>query len=397
MPAREAVIVEAVRTPIGKRGGQLSGWHPVDLLGFTLNVLLDRTGVDPAGIDDVIGGCVTECSEQGCNVTRNAWVAGGLPWHVPATTVDRQCGSSQQAAHFAAQGVLAGAYEIVIACGVESMSRVPLSSNAWGGESPFSRQFLDVCDGQLLTQFQVAQQIADDWKVSREDMDRFSVESHERAAAATTAGAFERELVPVEIRDANGEPTGEVMARDEGIRPDTTLEKLGKLRPATDEMIGIDAPDVTAGNSSQQSDGAAAMLVTSREAARRLGLTPRARFTHFTVGADDPIRVLTAPNPVTRKALQRSGSVIDDFDAIEVNEAFASVTLAWMREFAPQPEIINPRGGAIALGHPLGASGVRLMTTLLHHLEDTGGRLGFQVMCEGGGQANATIIERLGA
>ncbi len=394
-PVRDAVIVEAVRTPIGRRGGRLAGWHPADLLGFALTGLFERSGVDPGRIDDVIGGCVTETSEQGCNVTRNAWVSAGLPWDVASTTVDRQCGSSQQAVHFAAQGVMAGAYDAVVACGVESMSRVPLSSNAWGGESPFSRQFLGQVDGQLLTQFQVAQKIADDSGLTRSDMDEFSVESHARACEATDTGAFEREIVSIQLRDDGGTSTAKTMSADEGIRPATTVGALAQLEPATKEYVGIDAPDITAGNSSQQSDGAAAMLITSRATAEELGLEPRARFEHFTVGAHDPIWVLTAPNPVTRKALRRSGFEIGDFDAIEVNEAFASVAMSWANEFRPDPLLLNPRGGAIALGHPLGASGVRLMTTMLHYLEDTGGRYGFQVMCEGGGQANATIIERL--
>ncbi len=401
MAEREAVIVEAVRTPIGKRKGALAGWHPTDLLAHALTALLERSGVDPEQIDDVIGGCVTQSGEQGCNVTRNAWVAAGLPQQVAATSVDRQCGSSQQAVHFAAQGVLAGAYDMVIACGVESMTRAPMASNAKGGTGPFSQAFLDACDGQLKMQFEVAQILADRWKLTREEMDAFAVESHKRAAAATAAGAFEREIVPTPRRDPEtGAETGEVVTRDEGIRPDCNLEALAAL-PSASAWDPSLAPDITAGNSSQMNDGAAAMLIMERTVAERVGLTPRARFTHFAVGADDAVLVLSAPNPVTRKLLARSGLTIDAFDAIEVNEAFAAISLMWAREFLPDEgpssyDRLNPRGGAIALGHPLGASGVRLMTTMLHYLEDTGGRLGFQTMCEGGGQANATVIERLG-
>lgn len=405
MAERQAVIVEAVRTPIGKRKGMLAGWHPTDLLAHTLTALLERSGIDPDRVDDVIGGCVTQSGEQGCNVTRNAWVAAGLPQDVAATSVDRQCGSSQQAAHFAAQGVIAGAYDVAIACGVESMTRAPMASNAKGGTGPFSPAFLDACDGQLKMQFEVAQILADRSKLTRDDMDVLAVESHRRASAASDAGKFEREIVPTPVRDREtGAETGEVMTRDEGIRPETTMEVLAGLPSACswDESL---APDITAGNSSQMNDGAAAMLVVERSVAEQMGLTPRARFDHFAVGADDAVLVLSAPNPVTRKLLDRSGLSIDDFDAMEVNEAFAAITLMWAREFLPEMALdrpddvdprLNPRGGAIALGHPLGASGVRLMTTMLHHLEDTGGRLGFQTMCEGGGQANATVIERLG-
>ncbi len=391
---REAVIVEAVRTPIGKRKGKLSGWHPTDLLGHALKALLDRTGVEPALIDDVVGGCVTQAGEQSTNVTRNAWVAAGLPWTVPATTVDRQCGSSQQAAHFVAQGVMSGAYDIAIACGVESMTRAPMASNARGGIGPFSPDFLKACDNQLKLQFEVAQRIAKDWKISREDMDDFAVESHRRAAEATKSGAFQREIVPIPVKDENGELTDEMLTADEGIRFEIDRDKMATLASAHPQAEL--APDVTAANSSQMSDGAAAMLITTPELAMELGLTPRAAFRHFAVAADDAVWVLTAPNPATRKLLARSGLSVDDFDAVEVNEAFASISLAWAREFLPDMTKLNPRGGAVAIGHPLGASGVRLMTTMLHYLEDTGGRYGFQTMCEGGGQANATVIERLG-
>jgi acetyl-CoA acyltransferase len=395
MPQREAVIVDAVRSPIGKRKGALAGWHPADLLACVLRAVVERVGVDAAAVDDVIGGCVTQVGEQGCNVTRNAWVAAGYPQSVPATSVDRQCGSSQQAVHFAAQGVLAGSYDLVIACGVESMTRAPMSSNASGGAGPFSADFLAACDGQLKLQFEVAQVLADRWKISREEMDAFAVESHRRAASNTDAGFFADEIVPVPIRDADGHETGELLARDEGIRPGSSLEALAALAPAMSWDPEL-APDITAGNSSQMSDGAAAMVIAERSVAERLGLPARGSIRHMTVAADDAVLVLSAPNPATRKLLARTGLSIEDFDAVECNEAFAAIALMWAREFVPDMDCLNPRGGAIALGHPLGASGVRLMTTLLHHLEATGGRLGFQTMCEGGGQANATVIERLG-
>jgi acetyl-CoA acetyltransferase family protein len=395
MGTREAVIVDCVRSALGRRTGALAGWHPTDLLGHVLSALLGRHDLDPARIDDVVGGCVTQAGEQGCNVTRNAWVAAGLPWSVPATTVDRQCGSSQQAMHFAAQGVLAGAYDLVIACGVESMTRAPMSTNARGGTGPFSPAFLDHTDHTLGIQFWVAQVLADRYGITREEMDAYALESHRRAAAATDDGRFAREIVPVPVRDpGTGAETGEVLATDEGIRRDTSLEQLAALAPAwvSDEQP---APDITAGNSSQMTDGAAAMLIAEAGVAERLGLPVRARFTAFAVAAEDPVIVLSAPVPATHRLLERTGLRIDDFDAMECNEAFAAIALMWAREFTPDPERYNPRGGAIAIGHPLGASGVRIMTTLLHHLEDTGGRLGFQVMCEGGGQANATVIERL--
>jgi acetyl-CoA acyltransferase len=394
-PPREAVIVDTLRTAIGKRKGALAGWHPTDLLGHALSSLLARNDVDPARIDDVVGGCVTQAGEQGCNVTRNAWVAAGLPWHVPATSVDRQCGSSQQAVHFVAQGVIAGAYDLAIACGVESMTRAPMSSNARGGSGPFSAAFLEACNGVLGVQFWVAQVLADKFGVTREQMDEYAYESHRRAAENTDNRYFAREVLPVPVRDAEGNDTGALLEADEGIRRDTTVAGLAALRPAW-ESDDQPAPDITAGNSSQMSDGASAMLVAERSTAERLGLPIRARFVDFAVLADDPVLVLSAPNPVTRKLLERSGMTIDDFDAIECNEAFAAIALMWAKEFRPDPAKLNPRGGAIAIGHPLGASGVRLMTTMLHHLEAVGGRYGFQTMCEGGGQANATVVERLG-
>jgi acetyl-CoA acetyltransferase family protein len=389
----EAVILDAIRTPIGKRGGALSGWHPTDLLAHVLTGLVERSGIDPAVVDDVIGGCVTQRGEQSTNVTRNAWVAAGLPQSVPATTVDRQCGSSQQAVHFAAQGVMAGAYDLVIACGVESMSRAPMASNASGGTGPFSPQFLAACDGQLKLQFEVAQKIANDWDITRANMDEFALESHRRASAATQAGEFGREILPTAVRDENGNDTAEILTADQGIRHEASLEKMASL-PSAHFQPEL-APDITAGNSSQMNDGAAGMLIASRETAEKLGLKPRAAFRHFAVGADDAVWVLTAPNPVTRKFFDKTGLKVGDFDAIEINEAFAAITMAWAREFGPDAAKLNPRGGAIAIGHPLGASGVRLMTTLLHYLEDTNGRLGLQSMCEGGGQSNVTVIERL--
>jgi acetyl-CoA acyltransferase len=395
MEAREAVIVDTVRTAVGKRKGALATWHPSDLLGFALRSLLERNDVDPGTIDDVVGGCVTQSGEQGCNVTRNAWVAAGLPWHVPATSVDRQCGSSQQAMHFVAQGVMAGAYDLAIACGVESMTRAPMSTNARGGVGPFSAAFMEHTSNTLGIQFWVAQVLADRFGITRGEMDAFALESHRRAAANVDDGFFEREVLPVPLNDEHGEPTGDVLRVDEGIRRDTSLEKLAGLPPAW-ESEEQPAPDITAGNSSPMSDGASAMLVADRATAERLGLPIRARFVHFAVLADDPVLVLSAPNPVTRKLLDRTGMKIDEFDAIECNEAFAAIALMWAKEFHPDPAKYNPRGGAIALGHPLGASGVRLMTTMLNHLEETGGRFGFQTMCEGGGQANATVIERLG-
>jgi acetyl-CoA acetyltransferase family protein len=392
--AREAVIVDTCRTAFGKRGGALANWHPVDLLAYTLSHLVTHTGVDPERVDDVIGGCVSQVGEQSTNVARNAWVAAGLPQSVPATTVDRQCGSSQQAVHFAAAGVVAGHYDLAIACGVESMSRVPLASNARGGAGPFPKSFLDVIEGRLWMQFRVAQVLADQWKITRQDMDEYALESHRRAAAATDSGHFAKEAIPVPIRDDEGTLTDQMLSTDEGIRRDTTLEKLASLPPAQ-PFEPETAPDITAGNSSQMTDGAAAMLVAERSVAERLGLPILARFHAFAVAAEDAAIVLSAPVPATRKLLERTGMKVDDFDAVECNEAFAAIALMWARAFSPDPDRLNPRGGAIAIGHPLGASGVRLMTTLLNELQATGGRYGFQTMCEGGGQANATVIERL--
>ena len=397
MELRDAVIVDTVRTPIGKRKGALAGWHPTDLLGHALQALLERTGLDPERVDDVIGGNVTQVGEQGCNVTRNAWVAAGLPQTVAATTVDRQCGSSQQAMHFAAQGVMCGAYDLVVACGVESMTRSPMASNATGGIGPFSPDFMAACDGQLMMQFEVAQILAKDAGLTRGEMDAFAAESHRRAKESWDSGHFKAETVPVPVKDADGTFTESILDRDEGIRPETTVETLAALGPAMKWDPEV-APDITAGNSSQMSDGAAAMLIADRAVAEELGLPIRARFHAFAVGAEDAVLVLSAPNRVTRRLLERTGMTVDQFDSIECNEAFAAIALRWAKEFLPSGDLsrFNARGGAIAIGHPLGASGVRLATTLLGDLEATGGRYGFVTMCEGGGQANATVIERLG-
>jgi len=392
---RDAVIVDVLRTSFGKRGGALANWHPVDLLAFALTNLIGRAGVDPARVDDVIGGCVTQIGEQSTNVTRNAWVAAGLPQTVPATTIDRQCGSSQQAMHFAAAGVVAGHYDLVVACGVESMSRVGMAANARGGTGPFPPSFLEEIDGRLWAQFRVAQLLADRWGISREDMDAFSLQSHQRAAEAWDNGHFKKEAIPVPIKDEHGELTGQFLESDEGIRRGGTMEKLASLAPAQTWEPDT-APDITAANSSQMTDGASAMLIAERSVAEALGLPIRARFAHFAVGAEDAAIVLSAPVPATQRLLDRSGMKIEDFDAMECNEAFASIALMWQEAFKPDPAKYNPRGGAIAIGHPLGASGVRIAATLLNQLESVGGRYGFQTMCEGGGQANATVIERLG-
>jgi len=386
-----AVIVDAIRTPLGRRNGKLKDWHPVDLMAETMNALVERTGIDPGIIDDVVMGCVMQTGEQSTNIGRNAVLAAGWPESVPGTTIDRQCGSSQQAAHFAAQGVMAGAYDVVVAAGVEVMTRVPMGASMADGKYgwPFgpmvSARYQS--QGGLVPQGISAEMIADKWGISREDMDRFGVQSQSRAARATAEGRFEREILPV--KDAEGN----MMTKDEGLR-ETTMDTLRALKPAfrSEEEGGR----VTAGNSSQITDGAAALLIMSEEKCRALGLTPRARFVNFSLAGDDPRYMLTAPIPATRKVLERAKLTMSDIDIVEINEAFASVVLAWEKEFHPNMDIVNPNGGAIALGHPLGCSGARLMTTLLNELERTGGRYGLQTMCEGGGMANATIIERLG-
>lgn len=390
----DAVIVDVVRTPGGKRNGSLAGWHAVDLAAVVLTRLVERTGLDPHLVDDVILGCVSQVGEQSGNIARNAVLAAGFPESVPGTTVDRQCGSSQQAAAFAAQAVLAGAADIVIAGGVESMTRVPMgSSMAQGPGAPFGPTMSARYQGRggLVHQGISAELIAEHWGFDRAALDAFGLESHRRAAQATESGRFANEIVPVTVRDDAGNPTDRVLATDEGIRPDTSLEALSGLRPAFKEDGRI-----TAGNSSQITDGASAALIMSRDRAEQLGLTPRARFVAFAVAADDPIMMLTAPIPATRKVLERAGLDLADMDRVEINEAFASVVLAWAHELKADLDRVNVNGGAIALGHPLGASGTRLLATLVNELERSGGRYGLQTMCEGGGMANAYIIERLG-
>ena len=385
-----AVIVDAIRTPLGRRNGKLKDWHPVDLAAETLKALQERNDLDPSVVDDVVMGCVMQVGEQAANVARNAVLAAGWPESVPGTTIDRQCGSSQQAAHFAAQGVIAGAYDVVVAAGVEVMSRVPMGASMIDGKYGFpfgpkvGARYAD--QGGLVPQGISAELIADQWDLSREDLDRYGVRSQEFARRATDEGRFEREILPVLGAD------GEMMSVDEGLR-DTTMESLGNLKPSF--RAEEDGGRVTAGNSSQITDGASALLIMSEEKASALGLTPRARFINFSLAGADPRLMLTAPIPATAKVLERAGMSIDDIDLVEINEAFASVVLAWEKEFHPDMDRVNQNGGAIALGHPLGCSGARLMTTLLNELERTGGRYGLQTMCEGGGMANATIIERL--
>ena len=385
-----AVIVDAIRTPLGKRNGRLKDWHPVDLAAETLKALQDRNGIDPAIVDDVVMGCVMQVGEQAVNVARNAVLAAGWPETVPGTTIDRQCGSSQQAAHFAAQGVIAGAYDVVVAGGVEVMTRVPMGASMVDGKFGFpfgpkvGARYAD--QGGLVPQGISAELIADKWGLTRDELDGYGARSQAYARRATDEGRFEAEILPVLGAD------GEMMTVDEGLR-DTTPESLAALKPSfrPEEEGGR----VTAGNSSQITDGAAMLLIMSEEKAASLGLRPRARFIDFALAGADPRLMLTAPIPATAKVLERSGLDIGDMDIIEINEAFASVVLAWEKEFHPDMDRVNPNGGAIALGHPLGCSGARLMTTLLNELERTGGRYGLQTMCEGGGMANATIIERL--
>ncbi len=386
---REAVIVDAVRTPGGRRNGQLQDWHAAELGAHVLKALEERTGIDPAIIDDVIMGCVMQVGEQSLNIGRNAVLTAGWPESVPATTVDRQCGSSQQALHFAAQGVMAGAYDVVVAAGVEVMTRTPMGASIVKDMGfPFPQPMLDrYSDTGLPPQGIGADMIADEYGITREDLDAFGAESQRRAAQATAEGRFEREIVPVPIT-IDGETV--MMTRDEGIREGSTAEKLAGLKPAFKEDGKI-----TAGNSSQISDGASAVLVMSAEKAKELGLKPRARFHSFAVVGTDPVTMLKGPIPATHKILERSGLTMDDIDLFEVNEAFASVVLAWQKEHNADLSKTNVNGGAIALGHPLGSSGTKLMTTLLNELERTGGRYGLQTMCEGGGLANATIIERI--
>src|SRR5438552_12441600 len=385
-----AVIVDAVRTALGKRNGKLKDWHPVDLAAETLKALVQRNDLDPALVEDVIMGCVMQTGEQGLNIGRNAALAAGFPESVVGTSVDRQCGSSQQSAHFAAQGVIAGAYDVVVAAGVECMTRVPMGVTMNGPGMPFGPKMMERYQavGGLVPQGISAEMIADKWSLSRDALDGFSVESHKRAARATQEGRFDREMIPITV-EVDGEK--QELRADEGIRPDSSLETLAKLKPAF-KPDGV----VTAGNSSQITDGAAALLIMSEDKARELGLTPRARFHAFALAGVDPVTMLTGPIPATVKVLERAGMKLDDIDLIEINEAFASVVLAWEKELRPDMAKVNVNGGAIALGHPLGCSGAKLMATLLNELERTGGRYGLQTMCEGGGMANATIIERLG-
>jgi acetyl-CoA acyltransferase len=389
-----AVIVDAVRTPGGRRNGKLRGWHAVDLAAEPLKAVVERNKLDPGQVEDVIMGCVMQVGEQAVNVGRNAVLAAGFPESVPATSVDRQCGSSQQALHFAAQGVMAGAYDIVIAAGVEHMTHTPLGSSIVRDLGyPYGPKVMNryADRGGLVSQGISAELIADQWNLTREELDTYSTRSQQFAARATAEGRFGREIIPVEIKDDEGNPTGQIMTTDEGIRPETTVEVLGTLKPAF-------KPDgkITAGNSSQITDGASAVLVMSEERANALGLTPRARFCAFAVTGVDPILMLTGPIPATWSVLEKAKMSLDVIDLVEINEAFASVVLAWEKELHPDMSKVNVNGGAIALGHPLGASGGKLMATMLNELERTGGRYGLQTMCEGGGLANATIIERLG-
>ena len=387
----EAVIVDAVRTPAGRRNGMLSDWHPADLAGHVLKALEERNNLDPAVVDDVVMGCVMQVGEQSLNIGRNAVLAAGWPESVPSTTVDRQCGSSQQALHFAAQGVMAGAYDVVVAAGVEVMTRTPMGASVVKDLGfPFPKSMMDrYSESGLPPQGIGAQMIAEEYDISRQDLDEFAAESQRRAAQATEEGRFENEIIPVPVT-IDGETV--MMTRDEGIREGTTAEKLGNLKPAFNEEHYI-----TAGNASQISDGAAAVLIMSREKADELGLKPRAVFRNFALAGTDPVTMLKGPIPVTEKLFAKSDVKFEDVDLFEINEAFASVVLAWQKETGADLDKVNVNGGAIALGHPLGCSGAKLMTTLVNELERTDGRYGFQAMCEGGGLANGTLIERVDA
>ncbi|MEV6138685.1 acetyl-CoA C-acyltransferase [Nocardia sp. NPDC051990] len=388
---RDAVIVEAVRTPIGKGkpNGALHSVNAVDLLAHSLRAVVDRSGIDPALIDDVIGGIVTQIGEQGANMTRRAALAAGYPESVPATTVDRQCGSSQQAIHFAAQGVIAGAYDIVVAAGVESMGRIPMGANMIGSEDFSGVGFAERYPEGLVSQGISAELIAARWGLTRDQLDEFALGSHEKAALATKNGSFAGQLAPIAGLET-----------DEGIRVGSTLETLGKLRPAYyDAAMAARFPEIgwqiTAATASQVSDGSAAVLIMTSERAKELGLKPLARLHSFAVAGDDPLLMLTAVIPATRKVLQRAGLQLSDIDLVEINEAFSPVVLAWAHDTGADMSRVNVNGGAIAIGHPLGASGARLMTTLVHAMQERGARYGLQTMCEAGGLANATIIERL--
>ncbi|HTJ31801.1 MAG TPA: acetyl-CoA C-acetyltransferase [Dactylosporangium sp.] len=381
----EAYLVEAVRTPVGRRGGGLAGVHPADLGAHVLRTLVGRSGIDPAAVDDVIFGCVDALGPQAGNIARTSWLAAGLPEHVPGVTVDRQCGSSQQAVHFAAQAVMSGTADLVVAGGVQNMSAIPISAamlagRQYGFDDPFrgSAGWRERYGEQEISQFRSAELIARKWSLTREEMERYALESHRRALAAIDGGRFAREIEPI---------AG--VERDEGPRRDTSLEKMATLPTLTPDGV------VTAALASQISDGAAALLVASERAVREHGLRPRARVHHLSVLADDPVYMLTGPIPATAHALRRAGLTIDDIDLVEINEAFVPVVLSWLHETGADPARVNVNGGAVALGHPLGATGARLMTTLLHELEARGGRFGLQTMCEGGGTANVTVIERL--
>jgi acetyl-CoA acetyltransferase family protein len=388
----EAYIVGAVRTAGGRRNGKLKDWHPIDLGALVLDEIVARTGADPAVIEDVIFGCVDQVGAQSANIARNAILASSLPESVPGTTVDRQCGSSQQALHFAAQAVMSGVHDVVVAGGVEVMSLVPLGGNAIAGHkagmgSPYGLGMKKRYPGARFNQFTGAEMIAEKWGFSREDLDRFGLASHEKAASATREGRFEREILPVEVTHEDG--STEKFAADEGIREDATLEAMAKLAPLSEKAL------LTAATSSQITDGAAAVMVVNEAGLAKLGTTPRARIAAMSVVGNDPVLMLTAPIPATAKLLDRAGLKIGDVDRYEVNEAFASVPLAWLHDTGADPEKLNVNGGAISLGHPLGCTGAKLATTLLHELERSGGRYGLQTMCEGGGLANATLFERL--
>jgi acetyl-CoA acyltransferase len=380
---RDAVIVDAVRTPVGKRKGALSGVHPVALSALVLTALAERSGIDPVLVDDVVWGCVAQSGEQTMDIARNAVLSAGWPLSVPGTTVDRQCGSSQQAVHFAAAGLIAGQYDLVVAGGVESMSRVPMTAVV-GDSNPFGPALDSRLGGVAPNQGIGAETIAERWGLSRTQLDEFSLASHEKAAAAQDGGRFAGQVVPVALDD------GTVVTADEGVRRGGSLESLAKLKTVFKED-GV----IHAGNSSQISDGSAGLLMTTSEKAAELGLTPIARVHTAVVAADDPVIMLTAPIPATKKALAKSGLRADEIGAFEVNEAFAPVPLAWLADIGADAKALNPNGGAIAIGHPLGGSGARIMTTLVHHMRDNGIRYGLQTMCEGGGQANATILELL--
>jgi acetyl-CoA acyltransferase len=392
-----AVIVDAVRTAGGKRYGKLSGWHSADLAAEVLRALVERNNLDPALVEDVIMGCVMQVGNQSVNVGRSAVLAAGWPDTVPATTIDRQCGSSQQSAHFAAQGVMAGAYDIVVAAGVEVMSTTPMGASVTPGSFPMGPKVMEryAPVGGVVMQGTSAEIIARKWDISREDMDAFAVQSHQRAATATAEGRFDNEIIPVKAKIFDRETNkvtelDEMVTTDEGIRPDSSLESLAKLKPAFDPENGR----VTAANSSQITDGASAMLIMSEEKARELGLKPRARFHSFSVCGVDPIEMLTGPIPATTKVLEKAGMTLDQMDLIEINEAFASVVLAWERELQPDPETVNPNGGAIALGHPLGGTGAILLTKALHELERTNKEHALVTMCCGGGLGTGTVLRR---